>query len=96
MSFDQFFTDAIEHICYIKISGLSVLMKAVANSLELKSLSVSGSNIDVTSAKAAAYALSYNQSLKSLFLVHCTIGPTAYICRCCFEQPTSAAEVNGF
>lgn len=57
----------------IKASGLNVLMKSVAESEQLLSLSVSGNAIDVPSAKAVAYALAYNRSLQSLFLVHCTI-----------------------
>jgi Ran GTPase-activating protein (RanGAP) involved in mRNA processing and transport len=58
----------------IKTPGLNTLMKAVAETNHLQSLSVSGNALDVTAAKAVAYALAYNYSLVSLFLVHCSIG----------------------
>lgn len=58
----------------IKAAGLSVLMKTVAESQYLQSISVSGNAIDVNSAKAVAFALAYNCSLKSIQLVHCSIG----------------------
>jgi Ran GTPase-activating protein (RanGAP) involved in mRNA processing and transport len=57
----------------IKAAGLNVLMKAVADTDQIQSLSLSGNAIDVPSAKAVAYALAYNQSLQSIFLVHCSI-----------------------
>lgn len=57
----------------IKAPGLNVLMKTVAQSQHLLSLSVSGNVIDVNAAKAVAYALAYNCSLESLYLVHCSI-----------------------
>ena len=57
----------------IKASGLSNLMKSVADTDQIQSLSLSGNAIDVPSAKSVAYALAYNQSLKSIFLVHCSI-----------------------
>lgn len=53
--------------------GLGLLMKAVADTDQISSLSLSGNTIDVTSAKAVAYALAYNQSLRTIFLVHCSI-----------------------
>jgi len=49
-------------------------MKAVAESKNLRSLSLSGNAIDANAAKSVAYALAYNFSLKSIFLVHCSIG----------------------
>jgi len=57
----------------IKAAGLNILMKAVADTDQIQSLSVSGNAIDVPSAKAVAYALAYNQSLRSIYLVHCSI-----------------------
>lgn len=57
----------------IKSTGLNVLMKAAAEAHQLLSLSVSGNDIDVPAAKAVAYALAYNLSLQSIFLVHCNI-----------------------
>ena len=61
----------------IKVGGLNVLMKAVAQSDHLNQLSISGNEIDVAASKAVAYALAYNQSLHSIFLVHCSVGHEA-------------------
>lgn len=58
----------------ITAPGLTVLMKTVAESKNLLSLSLSGNAIDASAAKSVAYALAYNCSLKSIFLVHCSIG----------------------
>jgi len=58
----------------ITAPGLTVLMKTVAESKNLLSLSLSGNAIDANAAKSVAYALAYNCSLKSIFLVHCSIG----------------------
>jgi Ran GTPase-activating protein (RanGAP) involved in mRNA processing and transport len=57
----------------IKSQGMKALMKVVAETQHLVSLSVSGNPIDTGTAKAVAYALAYNQSLKCLFLDHCDI-----------------------
>ena len=54
--------------------GLTVLMKTIAESKSLLSLSLSGNAIDANAAKSVAYALAYNCSLKALFLVHCSVG----------------------
>jgi Ran GTPase-activating protein (RanGAP) involved in mRNA processing and transport len=55
-------------------NGMKLLMKAVAENSSLCSLTISGNNIDTMgSAKAVAYALAHNKSLKSIFLDHCTI-----------------------
>ena len=59
----------------VKVSGLTALMKTVAGSASLSSLSVSGNTVDINAAKAVAYALAYNSSLKEMFLVHCSIVP---------------------
>ncbi len=58
----------------ITAQGLTVLMKTVAESKSLLSLSLSGNAIDANAAKSLAYALAFNCSLKSVFLVHCSIG----------------------
>lgn len=58
----------------ITAQGLTVLMKTVAESESLLSLSLSGNAIDANAAKSLAYALAFNCSLKSIFLVHCSIG----------------------
>jgi len=58
----------------IAAPGLTVLMKSIAESQRLSSLSVSGNGIDTNAAKSVAYALAYNCSLQSIFLVHCSIG----------------------
>ena len=58
----------------IKVAGLNVLMKTIAESPHLETLSVSGNTIDVNAAKAVAFALAYNCSLTSIHLVHCLIG----------------------
>ena len=58
----------------IKTAGLNVLMKAVVDTDQIESLSLSGNDIDdIPSAKAVAYTLAYNQTLKSIYLVHCSI-----------------------
>jgi Ran GTPase-activating protein (RanGAP) involved in mRNA processing and transport len=57
----------------IKTAGLNVLMKAVVDTDQIESLSLSGNDIDVPSAKAVAYTLAYNHTLKSIYLVHCSI-----------------------
>jgi Ran GTPase-activating protein (RanGAP) involved in mRNA processing and transport len=57
----------------IKSAGLNVLMKAVVDTDQIESLSLSGNEIDVPSAKAVAYTLAYNQTLRSIYLVHCSI-----------------------
>ena len=54
-------------------SGMRTLMKAVSENNELESLSLSGNTIDNGSAKAVAYALAHNKSLKALFLYHCKL-----------------------
>jgi hypothetical protein len=48
-------------------------MKAIAENRHIRSLSLSGNNVDAASAKAVAYALAYNASLVSLFLDQCNI-----------------------
>ena len=58
----------------ITASGLTVLMKTIAESQTLESLSVSGNAIDSNAAKSVAFALAYNCSLQSIFLIHCSIG----------------------
>ena len=58
----------------ITAQGLTVLMKTVAESKSLLSLSLSGNAVDANAAKSLAYALAFNCSLKSIFLVHCSIG----------------------
>ena len=59
----------------IKAPGIQILMKAVVDSnCTLRSLSISGNNIDTSAAKAISYALAYNRTLQSLSLVHCNIG----------------------
>ena len=58
----------------IKVAGLNVLMKTIAESPQLETLSISGNVVDVNSAKAVAFAMAYNCSLTSLHLVHCSIG----------------------
>ncbi|KAL3915351.1 MAG: hypothetical protein SGILL_005696 [Bacillariaceae sp.] len=58
----------------IKVAGLNVLMKTIAESPHLETLSVSGNAVDVNAAKAVAFALAYNCSLTSIHLVHCSIG----------------------
>jgi len=58
----------------ITAPGLTVLMKTIAESKSLLSLSLSGNAIDANAAKSVAYALAYNCSLKALFLVHCSVG----------------------
>ena len=58
----------------ISAPGLTVLMKTIAESKNLLSLSLSGNAIDANAAKSIAYALAYNCSLESFFLVHCSIG----------------------
>ncbi|KAG7356311.1 leucine rich repeat LRR-containing protein [Nitzschia inconspicua] len=57
----------------IKLTGLNVLMKTIAESQFLQSLSVSGNAVDVNAAKAIAFAMAYNCSLKAIHLVHCSI-----------------------
>jgi len=58
----------------ITAPGLTVLMKSISESQILLSLSISGNAIDANAAKSVAYALAYNFSLQSIFLVHCSIG----------------------
>ena len=59
----------------IKAPGIQTLMKAVVDSnCTLRSLSISGNNIDTSAAKAISYSLAYNRTLQSLSLVHCNIG----------------------
>ena len=57
----------------IKAHGMKALMKVVRTTEHLVSLSVSGNPIDTGAAKAVAYALAYNRSLRSLFLDNCLI-----------------------
>lgn len=59
----------------IKAPGIQILMKAVVDTNStLRSLSISGNNIDTSAAKAISYSLAYNRTLQSLSLVHCNIG----------------------
>lgn len=59
----------------IKAPGIQAVMKAVVDTnCTLRSLSISGNNIDTYAAKAISYALAYNRTLQSLSLVHCNIG----------------------
>lgn len=83
----------------IKAAGLNILMKAVADTDQIQSLSVSGNALDVPSAKAVAYALAYNQSLKSIYLVHCSINQEArrHIAAGAVSNPhTSLRILTGF
>jgi len=58
-------------------AGVKVLMKSVAESDKITSLTISGIPLDTAAAKNVAYGLVYNHSLKSLFLDHCSIGHAA-------------------
>jgi Ran GTPase-activating protein (RanGAP) involved in mRNA processing and transport len=83
----------------IKVTGLNVLMKTVAEVNHLLSLSVSGNSIDVPAAKAVAYALAYNRSLQSIFLVHCSVNHEGqrHITAGIVSNPrTSVRKLTGF
>ena len=83
----------------IKAPGINILMKAVADTDQIRSLSMSGNALDLPSARAVAYALAYNQSLKSIHLVHCSINPEArrYITAGAVSNPlTSLRVLTGF
>jgi Ran GTPase-activating protein (RanGAP) involved in mRNA processing and transport len=83
-----------------KAHGMKILMKAVAEASHLVTLSVSGNPMqDVTSAKAVAYALAYNQSLQSLLLVHCHLtseGQRHIAAGAVSNSRTSLREISGF
>jgi Ran GTPase-activating protein (RanGAP) involved in mRNA processing and transport len=58
----------------LKTPGISkMLMKALLDCRNLKSLSISGNPIDTSAAKSIAISLAYNRSLRCLSLVHCNI-----------------------
>jgi Ran GTPase-activating protein (RanGAP) involved in mRNA processing and transport len=52
-------------------TGIRSLMKSVSESTNLSSLSISGNKLDASGAKAVAYALAYNTSLKYFFMDNC-------------------------
>jgi Ran GTPase-activating protein (RanGAP) involved in mRNA processing and transport len=52
-------------------TGMRSLMKSVSESTNLSSLSISGNKLDTSGAKAVAYALAYNTSLKYFFMDNC-------------------------
>ena len=83
-----------------KAQGMKILMKAVAEAHRLVTLSISGNPMqDVTSAKAVAYALAYNQSLQSLLLVHCHLTTEAQrhiAAGAVSNSRTSLRELSGF
>ncbi|CAB9504590.1 leucine Rich Repeat [Seminavis robusta] len=83
-----------------KNHGMKILMKAVAETNNLKTLSLSGNPMqDVSSAKAVAYALAYNTSLQSLLVVHChltTEGQRHVAAGAVSNSRTSVREVSGF
>jgi hypothetical protein len=75
------------------------LMKAVADSSSLKSLSVSGNTVDVNGAKAITYALAYSQSLTSVSLVRCEIQPDGQrqiLAGIVSNSRTSLRAISGF
>ena len=83
----------------IKVTGLNVLMKTVAEVNHLLSLSISGNPVDVPAAKAVAYALAYNRSLQSIFLVHCSVNHEGqrHIAAGIVSNPrTSIRKLTGF
>jgi Ran GTPase-activating protein (RanGAP) involved in mRNA processing and transport len=51
--------------------GMRALMKSIAESDQIVSLSISGNKLDTDGAKAVAYALAYNRSLKYFFMDNC-------------------------
>ena len=83
-----------------KSQGMKILMKAVAETNNLATLSLSGNPMqDVTSAKAVAYALAYNTSLQSLLLVHCHLtkeGHRHVAAGAVSNSRTSLRELSGF
>jgi Ran GTPase-activating protein (RanGAP) involved in mRNA processing and transport len=83
-----------------KNHGMKILMKAVAETNNLKTLSLSGNPMqDVASAKAVAYALAYNMSLQSLMLVHChltTEGQRHVAAGAVSNSRTSLRDLSGF
>jgi Ran GTPase-activating protein (RanGAP) involved in mRNA processing and transport len=83
-----------------KNSGMKILMKAVAETNNLKTLSLSGNPMqDVASAKAVAYALAYNTSLQSLLLVHChltTEGQRHVAAGAVSNSRSSLRDLSGF
>jgi len=83
-----------------KNQGMKILMKAVAETNNLTTLSLSGNPMqDVSSAKAVAYALAYNCSLQSLLLVHCqltTEGQRHVAAGAVSNSRTSLRELSGF
>ncbi|GKY95269.1 hypothetical protein MPSEU_000489100 [Mayamaea pseudoterrestris] len=83
----------------IKSSGMRVLMKAVAESRSVRSVSVAGNAVDTTSAKFIAYALAHNHSLLSISLDHCSIaqeGKRQIVAGIVSNSRTMLREVRGF
>lgn len=56
----------------LSATGMRSLMKAVSESTNVTSLSISGNKLDTIGAKAVAYALAYNTSLKYFFMDNCS------------------------
>jgi len=54
-------------------AGIRALMKSVAESTTLTSLSISGNKLDTSSSKVVAYALAYNHSLRYFFMDQCSV-----------------------
>ena len=83
----------------IKSSGMRVLMKAVAESQSIRSMSVAGNTVDTTSAKFIAYALAHDNSLLSISLDHCSIaqeGRRQIVAGIVSNSRTRLREVRGF
>lgn len=57
----------------IKSAGLKLIMTAVADYSRLTTVSVAGNAMDVSAAKAVAYATAFNRTVQSLCLVHCDL-----------------------
>ena len=84
---------------HVKAHGMKTLMKVVAGTQHLISLSVSGNPIDTGSAKAVAYALAYNRSLRCLFLDNCLIeheGQRHIVAGVVSNSGTSLRKLTGF
>jgi len=61
----------------ISSCGVKTLMKAIADSSTIKSLTLSGNALDTHSAKSTSFALALNRSLQQIYLDHCSIAFTA-------------------
>jgi Ran GTPase-activating protein (RanGAP) involved in mRNA processing and transport len=61
----------------LTIVGIKALMKSLAENCSLLTLTLSGNVLDTNASKAVSYALSYNKTIRKLYVDHCLLSYAA-------------------